>query len=70
MGQKGKNATLVKPKFLACNAFIVDLLVGVKPLKAAVLKELFTFLTGSVKGPHTNSVWIKVFLLLLETLKQ
>ncbi len=37
---------------------------------AAVLGELFTFLTGSVKGPHTRSLWIKDFLLLVETLKQ
>lgn len=37
---------------------------------AAVLVELFTFLTGSVKGLHTRSPWIKDFLLLLETLKQ
>lgn len=36
---------------------------------AAVLVELFTFLTGNVRGPHTGSLWIKEFLLLLETFK-
>lgn len=38
---------------------------------AAALAELFTFLTGSVKGSaHTHPLWIRDFLFLLETLKQ